>query len=601
MNYARQVFDTILEPNVFIWNTMIKGCSRINCPKFAVSLYIEMLEKNVKPDDYTFPFLLKGFTPDIVLECGGGIHCHVCKFGFDSNGSVKNALIHMYSLCGQIDIARGVFNLSLKCDVITWNCMISGYNRSKQFDESRKLFNEMEETSVVPTSATLVSLLSACSKLKDLDAGIRVHRCIQDHMIEPNLVLNNAVVDMYASCGDMDTGLAVFKTMNTRDVISWTAIVKGFLSAGQVDLAREYFELMPQKDSVSWTAMIDGYLRLNRFKEVLILFRDMQDAKVEPDEFTMVSVLTACANLGALELGEWIKAYIDKNNIKNDVYIGNALIDMYFKCGNVEKAVEVFKVMLRRDKFTWTAMIVGFAVNGNGKEAVDMFCKMLSASIKPDRICYIGVLCACAHAGMVEEGRNFFTSMTIQCGIEPEIEHYGCLIDLLGRAGRLTEAYKVIENMPMKPNSVVWGALLGACRIHKDLEMAEIAATELLHLEPGNGAVCILLCNIYAACNRWDNLLELRKMMADRGIEKTAGCSVIEINGFIHEFVAWDQSHFRSEEIYSKLEMMREDMRTAGYTPDTSEVFPGLGEEYKEGALNFFPYFRHEHHLYGKC
>lgn len=190
------------------------------------------------------------FCSSTVLECGVGIRCHVCKFGLDSNGSVKNALIHMYYLCGQIDVARGVFNLSLKCDVI-------GYNRSKRFDESRKLFDEME-TRVVATSVTLVSLLSACSKLKDLDAGIRVHRCIQDHMIEPNLILNNALVDMYVSCGDMDTGLTVFKTMNTRDVISWTAIVKGFLSAGHVNSAREYFELMPQKDSVSWTAMIDG-------------------------------------------------------------------------------------------------------------------------------------------------------------------------------------------------------------------------------------------------------------------------------------------------------------------------------------------------------
>ncbi|KAF7134430.1 hypothetical protein RHSIM_Rhsim08G0211700 [Rhododendron simsii] len=587
MNYARYVFDTIPEPNVYIWNTMIKGFTRINCPNYAVSFYKEMLEKNIKPDTYTFPFLLKGYTSDAGLQSGKLVHAHVCKFGFDSNLFVQRALVCMYSLCGQIDIARGVFDMSSKNDVVSWNAMISGYNRSKRFDESRKFFDAMGRKGVLPTSVTLVSVLSACSKLKDLETGKRVHQYIMSGNVDPSLILENALIDMYAACGAMDVALGLFESMTKRDLISWTVIVKGFVNSGQIDVARKYFDQMPERDYVSWTAMIDGYLRFNKFKDVLILFREMQTEKVNPDEFTMVSILTACAQLGALQVGEWVKTYIDKNQVKNDIYVANALIDMYFKCGDAEKAVRVFKKMACRDKFTWTAMIVGFAINGQGKEALDMLSDMLRASIAPDDVTYIGVLCACTHNGMVNEGRIFFSNMTLDHGIEPSVAHYGCMVDLLGRAGHLTEALELIKKMPMEPNSIVWGALLGACRVHKNVEMAEIAAKELLQLEPDNGAVCVLLCNIYAVCNKLENLREVRNMMMERGLKKTPGCSLIEMNGIVHEFVAGDQSHPQSEEIYSKLEEIMEDLKFAGYLCNTSELSLDIGEEEKENALNW--------------
>lgn len=586
MKYARQMFDTLSEPSVFIWNTMIKGYSRIDFPENGVSMYLEMLSRNFRPDRYTFPFLLKGFTRDIALERGKELHCHVVKYGFDSNVFVQNSLVHMYSLCGWIDMARGVFDLSQTSDVVTWNVMMSGYNRIKKFIESIKLFDEMERKGLLPTSVTLVLVLSACSKLKDLDHGKQVHKYVKECRVEPSLMFENALIDMYAACGKMDLALGIFQNMKTRDVISWTPIVAGFANVGEVDLARKYFDQMLERDYVSWTAMIDGYLQVNRFKEALALFREMQTSKIKPDEFTMVSVLTACAHLGALELGEWIKTYIEKNKIKNDIYVGNALIDMYFKCGNVEKAQRIFKEMPRIDKFTWTAMILGLAINGQGEEALDMFSEMLKASIAPDDITYIGVLCACTHTGMVDMGRKFFIDMTSKHGIKPNVAHYGCMVDLLGRAGNLKEAHEVIKNMPMKPNAIVWSALLGACRVHKDVEMAEMAAKQILELEPENGAVYVLLCNIYAACKRWENLRKLRQLMVDRGIKKTPGCSLIEMSGIVHEFVAGDQSHPQSKEIYSKLDEMTRDLKFSGYSPDTSEISLDVGEEDKETALN---------------
>ncbi|GMI72427.1 hypothetical protein like AT3G15930 [Hibiscus trionum] len=593
MDHALKLFDRIPEPKtVFLWNTMIKGYSRIDCPKHGISMYLNMLRLNVKPDNYTFPFLFKGFHTNVGFSFGKELHCHVVKFGFCSNVFVQNALIHMYSLCGQMEIARRVFDISCKTNVITWNVVITGYNRIKRYDETSKLFDEMEKNGVVPSSVTLVSLLSACSKLRDLEVGKRVHKYIERCQIVCKLILENALMDMYAACGEMDVAVGIFDGMKTRDVISWTTIVSGFINKGDIDLARSYFDQMPERDYVSWTAMINGYIRVNCFKEALVLFRQMQASNIRPDEYTMVSILTACAHLGALQIGEWIKTYIDRNKVKNDVFVGNALIDMYFKCGSVAKARRVFSDMPRKDKFTWTAMIVGLAINGHGEEALGMFSEMLRASIKPDEITYIGVLCACSHAGMVHEGRKFFASMTTEHGVEPSVTHYGCMVDLLGRAGHLQEACEVIKNMPMKPNTIVWGALLGACRVHKDVGIAEMAAKQILELDPKNGAVYVLLCNIYASCKRWDSLHELRESMMHRGIKKTPGCSLIEMNGVVHEFVAGDRSHPRLNEIFLKLDNMTRDLKLAGYSPDTSEVFLDLGEEDKESTL-----YRHSEKL----
>ncbi|KAK9141608.1 hypothetical protein Syun_011008 [Stephania yunnanensis] len=585
MDYARGLFAAVPDPNVYVWNTMIRGHSRRNSPINAASLYVEMLEKGVKPDDYTFPFLLKSIAPGIGFNLGREFHGQILKLGFDSNVFVQNALIHMYALFGEMGVARQVFDKCSKRDVVSWNAMISGYNKVKRFEEAVRVFVEMERERIGPTAVTLVSVLSACAKLKDLEMGKRVHLRVADYDIELNLILENALVDMYAACGEMGVAVEMFRNMNVRDVITWTAMVTGFANAGQVDQAREYFDEMPERDKVSWTAMTDGYLRASRFKEALDVFREMQGSNIRPDGYTMVSILRACAHLGALEVGEWIRCYIDKNKIRRDVVLGNALIDMYSKCGNVESARKIFEQMVQKDKFSWTAMIVGLAVNGHGEEALDLFTDMLEASIAPDDVTFIGVLSACTHGGMVEKGRRIFSKMTIRHGIEPNMAHYGCMVDLLGRAGHLKEAQEVIQNMPMKPNSIVWGALLGGCRIHKNAEVAEIAVKKMLELEPENGSVYVLLSNVYAACNRWKDVHKIRDLMMVKGIKKIPGCSLIEMNGAIHEFVAGDVSHSQSAQIYSKLEEMAQDLKVAGYRPDTSEVLLDIGEEEKETAI----------------
>ncbi|XVF24758.1 hypothetical protein REPUB_Repub13aG0154600 [Reevesia pubescens] len=361
-----------------------------------------------------------------------------------------------------MEMARAVFD-------ITWNVIITGYNRVKQYEETSKLFGEMEQNGVVPTSVTLVSLLSAFSKLRDLEVGKRVHKYIKKCDIEPILILENALMDMYAACGEMGVAVGVFDRMKTRDVISVTTIVSGFVNKGEVDLARSYFDQMPERDYVSWTARIDGYIRVNCFKSALVLFRKMQASNIRPDEFTMM-----------------------------------------------------------------------------------------------------------------KEESSLYWRMTTEYGVEPNLAHYGCMVDLLGRAGHLQKACEVIKSMPMKPNSIVWGALLGACRVHKDVELAEMEAKQTLELDSENGAVYVLL---YASCKRWDSLHELRESMMHRRIKKTPGCSLIEMNGVVHELVAGDMSHHQSEEIYLKLDNMTRDIKLAGYSPDASEVFLDVGVEDKESTL----------------
>ncbi|XP_020097183.1 putative pentatricopeptide repeat-containing protein At3g15930 [Ananas comosus] len=585
MNYAQHLFEEMPNPDPFLWNSMIRSYSNSNSPEAAVSMYIHMLARGFEPNVYTFPFLLKAFTRDAVIAWGDELHAHVLKFGLGSNAHVRNALIHMYACSGDIETAQHLFERSYKREAVMWNAMISGHNRNKQFEMSCKIFVDMVKQCVSPTAITYISVISACAKLRDLDFGIQVHKHIKESGTLPNLKIENALVDMYAECCDMDAALRLFEGMKTRDVISWTALVVGFARLGQIDRAKQLFNQMPERDAVSWTAMIDGYVRTNQFKEALEMFRDMQTQDFRPDEFTMVSVLTACAQLGALEMGNWVRVYMDRHKIKMDVFVQNALIDMYSKCGRVKTGLEIFHKMHERDKFTWTAMIVGLAINGHGEDALQLFNKMLRASESPDEVTFIGVLTACAHAGLVSKGRELFLGMITTYGIKPNVTHYACMIDLLGRAGHLKEAFETTTNMPMRTNSAIWGTLLGACRVHGNAEMAELAAKNLLELEPENGTAYVQLSNIYAKCKRWDEVRRLRQIVMERGIKKEPGCSMIEMNGEVHEFVAGDRSHPRSEEIYTKLGEMAKELKIAGYVPDTSEVLLETADDERENAI----------------
>lgn len=395
---------------------------------------------------------------------------------------------------------------------------------------------------------------------------------------------------MYSSCGDPPLARRVFDEIAEPDLPSWNSVVNAYLKLGRSDAARALFDEMPDRNVISWSSMINGYVRCGMFKEALALFREMQLAEgalVRPNEFTMSGVLSACGRLGALEHGKWAHTYIDRCGIGVDVVLGTCLIDMYAKCGSIERARLVFHNLgPNKDVMAWSAMISGLAMHGHPGECLNLFSDMIQQGVKPNGVTYLGILCTCVHGGLVSQGKEFFRQMSEEHGIIPMIQHYGCLVDLFGRAGLLKEAWTVVKSMPMEPDVLIWGALLSGSRTHGDIETCEIALKKLIQLDPGNSGAYVLLSNVYAKLGRWNEVRQVRNLMESKGIYKVPGCSLVELDGVLHEFFVGDDSHPDTKEIYMMLDEIMAKLKKAGYVGNTKEVLLDLDEEAKELALS---------------
>ncbi|CAL9027948.1 unnamed protein product [Prunus brigantina] len=552
LHYARLVLTQIPNPTTYTCNSVIRGYTNKDLPREAIFFYQEMIIQGWVPDRFTFPSLFKSCGD---LWEGKQLHCQSTKLGFVSDSYIQNTLMNMYSNCGCLISARKVFDKMLEKSVVSWATMIDAYAQWDQPIEALKLFDKMESESVDPNEVTLVNVLTACAKARDLKMAKRVHQCIEEYGFGNHLKLNTALMDVYCKCGC-------------------------------VLLARDLFDKMPEKNLFSWNIMINGHVEDSNYDESFLLFREMQLKGEKGDKVTMVSLLLACSHLGALELGKWLHAYIEKEKIEVDVALGTTLVDMYAKCGSIDGASEVFRKLPEKDVMTWTALISGFAMCGQGKKALGHFHEMQMSGVKPDAITFVGVLAACSHAGLVDEGILHFNSMHEVYGIQPSIEHYGCMVDILGRAGRIAEAEELIGKMQMPPDHFVLGGLLGACRVHGNLEAAERAAQQLLELDPDDDGAYVLLSNLYSSMKKWEEAKRIRELMAERNVKKAPGCSLIEVDGIVHEFVKGDSSHPQSTNIYEMLQDMIERLKKAGYVPEKSEVLLDIEEEEKETALS---------------
>uniref|UniRef100_A0A803L684 Uncharacterized protein n=2 Tax=Chenopodium quinoa TaxID=63459 RepID=A0A803L684_CHEQI len=556
MNYARLIFDHIPNPNVYIWNTMIRGYSRAKKPLIGLSIFRKMVRDGVEMDGRSFVFALKAFGLFSGFREGRAVHCSICKVGFESSVLVQNGLLHFYADGGFLSCARQVFDECPMKDVVTWTAMIDGYVQRDSPDEALRVFDLMVcggET--VPNEVTMITLLSACALKGDLELGRRMHCYIEKYNVRYTLNLMNALLDMYVKCGCLMTARRLFEEMECRDVFSWTSMVNGFAKHSELDMARKYFDEMPVKNAVSWNAMIAGYSQNNKPEDALDLFQGMVKGGLVPiEEATLVPVLSACAQSGCLDLGQWIHHhYIHQKRIEFGASVGNALIDMYAKCGRIDMAEELFDEMPKRDLISWNSLIIGYADHGNANMALILFERMKDQGIKPDHITFIGILSACSHAGLVAEGREHFAGMQHQFRLEPKAEHYACMIDLLGRVGLIGEAYDMIRKMPMEPDEAAWGALLNACRMHGYADLGTFAADKLIDLNPEDSGTYVLLANLCAREKRWGEVRNVRSMMREKGIRKTPGHSFIEVDGDFHEFSAADDSHPRSMELYKLL------------------------------------------------
>ncbi|KAK9075923.1 hypothetical protein SSX86_004253 [Deinandra increscens subsp. villosa] len=556
LDYCKRILNSLHKPNVFSWNVTIRGYCESQQPQESVLLYVEMLRRNnkaLRPDNFTFPFLLKCCSNLSLIWMGFGLIGHVIRFGFESDLYVSNAVIHVLVSCGELDDAHKVFDKSLVRDLVSWNSIINGYVKSGKPWEGLRLYGRMEEEGIKPDEVTMIGMISCCAQLESLNLGMEFHRYVEENQIKMTVPLGNALMDMYVKCGNVEAAESLFSKMSKKTIVSWTTMVAGYGKCGRMDAARKLFDEMPDKDVVPCNALIGGYIQTKCFKEALAMFHEMQSMKINPDEVTMVYCLSACSHLGALDLGIWIHHYIKKHNLSITVALGTALVDMYAKCGNITKALQVFDEIPSRNSLTWTAIIVGLANHGNAHDAISHFREMISVGLTPDEVTFLGVLSACCHGGLVTEGREIFTEMTSSFNIFPNCKHYSCMVDLFGRAGLLEEAEELIKNMLIRPDDGVWGALFFACRMHKNIEMGEQAALKLLESNPSDGGIYVLLASMYWEAKMFEKSMEVRKLMRVRGVDKTPGCSSIEIDGIVFEFIVRDKSHPQNQEIFELL------------------------------------------------
>ncbi|OVA09785.1 Pentatricopeptide repeat [Macleaya cordata] len=516
------------------------------------------------------------------------VHAQTITTGIFHDNFVASRILSFAALSpnGSIPYARLLFSHIHKPDIFTFNTLIRAYAFSSNPIDAILFYTHILESSLLrPDIHSFPLLLKACLEIPSLSLGKAIHSQVYKLGLSSQVSILNFLVQMYASCGLIGSAKLAFDRIPEYDDASWNIMMGGFLKCGDFESACEMFDEMPDKNAVSWSVMINGYVQNNSFKEGLELFQEMLKEKVEPNESVLVNALYACAHLGALELGKWIEGYLRKKSIRFTVRLSTSLIDMYSKCGCVDKALEIFDEMKEKNVLAWSAMIGGLAINGQGKDALQLFSQMDLNGVKPNEVTFIGVLNACSHSGLVHEGSSYFDSMTKIYGLKPSIHHYCCMVDLYGRAGLLKQAEEVIKSMPMTPNSAVLGALLNACRVHGNIELGERIGKRLIELEPNHSGRYVLLSNIYASSGRWENVADLRRVMRDRGISKTPGCSFIELRGMVHEFIAGDNSHLQSEEIYAKLDEMSRELKLAGYSPKTGEVLLDMDEEEKEIAL----------------
>ncbi|GAB2294602.1 hypothetical protein Dimus_028801 [Dionaea muscipula] len=591
---ARKLFDEITEPNGFLWTALIHGYVENQLYSQAFSLFCSMRSESVQPLNFSLSSAFKALAREEWLGAGQAVYGLVMKLGFEFDLIVQNAAIDFFMRCNKVDFATRVFGDMIEKDIISWNSMISGYGNMDRVDDARELFDEMPERNVISWTSMIRGYIKVGNMIearslfevmptKDLaswnvmvagymDVGDVLNaRLIVDRMPVLGSGAWNVVISGFCKAGDLESAEKYFDQMPNKNVASWSMMVDGYIKAGNMVRAKSLFDQMPEKNLVAWSTMIYGYARHGLPRDSLSLFEQFKELGMRPDDGLIMGVIIACSQLGVLQTAESIICkYMEPAHFSN-LQLLSCLIDMYAKCGSIQKALQMFKMTSQKDLHCYTTMILAFANHGLGQEALSLFDEMLNERIVPDEICFLAVLSACNHRGLVDEGRRCFRLMIEEFGIQPTEKHYACMVDLLGRAGHLEDAYSLIIDMPIFPSSVVWSALLAVSRINRNAHLAEVATAELLKIEPQNSGNYALLSDVYAASRRWDDVAEVRAMIRERRVRKNRGSSWIELDCIVHEFVTSDEYHASKDAIYFILDLLIEDMRLSGYSAVDSE------------------------------
>ncbi|KAI3704229.1 hypothetical protein L1987_74445 [Smallanthus sonchifolius] len=583
-----------LEPNIVSWTALITGNLQNGNPSRALNIFRKMVTVGVKPNPTTISSVISACTSMSLDRHGKEIHGYCIKTEeLDSNLFVNNALIDFYSKSQDAndgarknfnkiqqkdlvswnsilaayatkgcrdDAIKSLYEMELQGvlpDVITWNGLITGFTQYGDGKTALEFFAKMCQLGISPNTTSISGVLTACAQSKNLKLGKEIHNYTIRNEIEMATGVGSALIAMYSGCDDLEASYAVFTGLPTKDVVIWNSLIaasgKNGFGVGALDLVRE-----------------------------------MKLSNVEPDSVTIISVLSVCSKLAALRQGREVHQYIIRHGLDSSNFVCNALIDMYGRCGALYKSRQVFdsSVGQRRDIVSWNVMIAAYGMHGFGTDALKLFRHMtVHEEIRPNHVTFTNLLSACSHSGLITQGRDYFKLMKQEYALEPDMEQYACMVDLMARSGKLSETLEFIENMPFEPNAAVWGSLLGACRIHLNLEMAKHAAKFLFELEPESSGNYILLANIYSTLGRWEDAARIRCLMKERGVTKSPGCSWIEIGRKVYSFVVGDTSHPFMDQIYAKMESLYFKIKQKGYVPDTKFVLQNMEDVEKEAIL----------------
>ncbi|CDP03192.1 unnamed protein product [Coffea canephora] len=556
MEYADKVFFVIPEQNAVSWNVLLNGYAQLGDGHKLLNLFCKMTESDTRFSNYTLSTVLKGCASSQSLRAGQVVHSMAIKIGsaFD-DFIISNALITMYMKLGLVYDGLKVFSAMSQKDVVSWNALLSGYHDGENSDQGPMIFKKMLIEGLRPNQYTLISTLRSCTSQLNASFGKQVHAYLLKNNLCTDGHVGTALIDMYSKCRCLDDVELIFNRLSERDIFTWTILIAGY---AQTD---------------------------NQGEKALGFFNRMQREGVKANEFTLASCLRACAGIASLINGQQLHSWAIKSGHFCDVYVASALVDMYGKCGCVDDAEMIFKSIETVDTVLWNTMICGHSKHGQNEKALQSFGAMLNKDVQPDGVSFIGVLSACSHMGLVEEGKKHFHLMSELYGIAPSVDHYACMVDILGRAGRFSELESFIQHMKIAPNTLIWKTVLGACKIHGNVEMGEKAAQKLFEIEPDEDSSYILLSNIYAAKGRWNDVSRIRALMSSRGVKKEPGCSWVEVDAKMHVFLSQDASHPRLTDIYQKLEDLHQRLQSVGYTPNTHYVLHNVPDADKKENL----------------
>lgn len=561
---ALDLFNQMPERDVVSWNTMISVLSQHGIGKQTLSMFVQMCNQGFVPNSMTYASVLSACTSTSDLSWGTHLHARVLRMVPNLDVYIGSGLIDMYAKCGWLEYAKRVFSDLKEPNEVSWTSLIGGVAQFGCGEEALEIFKKMRDVPMAPDEFTVATVIGVCSSLKDKSLGEQIHAYVIKIGVQSSVPVGNALVTMYAKCGNVPNANRAFEFMPVKDIISWTAIITAFSQDGNVKKAREHFDKMPERNVITWNSMLGTYMQNGFWEEGLKLYIIMLRRRVKPDWITYATSLSGCSYLAVMKLGNQIMAQAEKDGFSSDGTVLNSVVTMYSRCGRIEDAQKVFDSIITKDIVTWNAMMSGYAQSGQGRKVIEIFEEMLKLGFTPDHISYVSVLSGCSYSGLVPEGHYYFNLMTKGHGISPTCEHYVCMVDLLARAGLLEQAINLIKEMQLEPNAAVWGALLGGCRIHGNTELAEVAVSNLINIDVADSGSYVLLANLYSDSGKLEGVLDMRKIMREKGIRKNPGCSWIEVDNRVHVFTVDDTGHPQIKDVYRMLEKIMEMVENTG-------------------------------------